>query len=109
MANPMPNEDKVYERIKNENMRIDPLIWDLLNHHVRNDLTWITMSVGVQKETPQWILRAAYGLIKFLYKVSFQPGEPPEDLIKVFDGTINQVKKVDDFLKKLREKTCNRF
>lgn len=106
MANPVPNEEKVYERIEKEHMRIDPLIWDLVNHHVRNDLNWITMCIGLQRETPKWILNSASFLIKFLYKISRQPGSPPDDLSKVFDGTIEQVKKVDTFLKNLRDKTC---
>ena len=38
MASPLPNEDKIYERIKNEKIAIHPLVWELLTHHIGNDL-----------------------------------------------------------------------
>jgi hypothetical protein len=48
----------------------------------------------------------SFFFIKFLYKTSRQPEPPPEGFSGVFDGTIEQVKKVDTFLKNLRNKTC---
>jgi hypothetical protein len=43
MANPLPNEDELYERIKKEKITIHPVIWELLTHHIGNDLSLITM------------------------------------------------------------------
>lgn len=43
MANPLPNEDELYERIKKENITIHPVIWELLTHHIGNDLGMVTM------------------------------------------------------------------
>jgi len=38
MANPMPNEDKLYQVLKDEKVEVHPLIWQFLDHHIRNDL-----------------------------------------------------------------------
>jgi len=46
MANPLPNEAEVYEKIKQENITVHPLIWELLNHHINNDLYAINLIIG---------------------------------------------------------------
>lgn len=43
MANPLPNEDELYEKIKKEKITIHPVIWEILTHHIGNDLSLITM------------------------------------------------------------------
>ena len=43
MANPMRNEDKLYQILQEENAKIHPIIWQLLDHHIRNDLYSISM------------------------------------------------------------------
>jgi len=43
MANPLANEKELYERIKNENITINPQIWDLLYHRIGDDLTAINL------------------------------------------------------------------
>lgn len=42
MANPLPNEKELYERIKNEKITVHPVIWELLSHHIGNDLCMVT-------------------------------------------------------------------
>jgi len=46
MANPLPEEQEIYERIKKENIIIHPLIWELINHHIRNELHMINLIIG---------------------------------------------------------------
>ena len=46
MANPVPDEDKLYKILKDENIKIHPIIWQLLDHHIRNDLNGISVIVG---------------------------------------------------------------
>jgi hypothetical protein len=38
LANPLPNEKELYERIKNEGITVDAGIWDLVYHRVGDDL-----------------------------------------------------------------------
>lgn len=46
MANPMHNEQEIYEKIKKENISIHPLIWQLIDHHINNDLYMINLIIG---------------------------------------------------------------
>ena len=46
MANPLPDEQAIFEQIKREGITIHPLIWKLINHHIRNDLYMINLIIG---------------------------------------------------------------
>lgn len=46
MANPMPGEEEIYEKIKKENITVHPLVWQLLEHHINNDLYMINLIIG---------------------------------------------------------------
>lgn len=41
-----PSDKENYERIKNEKMIINPLIWDLINDHLNNDIFAINAILG---------------------------------------------------------------
>jgi hypothetical protein len=43
MANPLPNEKELFERIKTERITVEPGIWDLIYHHVGDDITAINL------------------------------------------------------------------
>ena len=101
MALPLRNEDKLYDDLKRDKVKVDSRIWELINHHVRNDLNLVTVVLGTLYLTPSWILRIASCIIRFLYRLSFKPGEPPPRLDKICDRSLKGVKDVDKFLKKL--------
>jgi hypothetical protein len=46
MANPLPNEKEIYERIEKENLAVHPLIWEIIDHHINNDLHAINLILG---------------------------------------------------------------
>lgn len=46
MANPMSNEAEIYEKIKKEKVTIHPLVWQLIDHHINNDLYMINLIIG---------------------------------------------------------------
>jgi len=46
MSNPLPDEQEIYEKIKKENITIHPLVWQLLEHHINNDLYMINLIIG---------------------------------------------------------------
>ncbi|MCM8787473.1 MAG: hypothetical protein NC935_05390 [Candidatus Omnitrophica bacterium] len=104
MANPLPNEEEIYEIIKKEKIEVHPLVWDLIDHHIRNDLNAIAVAWGSFKLNPGWFLRLVDFFIKILYRVSFQPGEP-DDLFKLIDVSLERVKSIDRFLRKLKKAT----
>lgn len=43
MANPLSNEAELYERIKNENITVEPGIWDLIYHKIGDDVSAINL------------------------------------------------------------------
>ncbi|MFH1768034.1 MAG: hypothetical protein ABH858_02595 [Candidatus Omnitrophota bacterium] len=102
MANPMQNEEQIYQRIRMEGRTVPKDVWDLINHHVRNDLMVVSMAIGTLASLPKWILNAASFLIRFLYKTSRMPGEPPDDILTICNSVLNRVKIVDTFLRKLK-------
>ena len=83
MANPLSNEKELYERIQKEKLTISPLVWQLLDHHIRNDVYAISLIVGshITGEDKEPI--------------------PPEHGEKI----LNHCEEIKAFLKKLREAT----
>ena len=63
------------------------------------------MGIGVLRFVPRWILKTVSFVMRFLYKVSRQPGKPPEDLDKMCDRTLDKIKNVNSFFKKLGQAT----
>ena len=85
MARPLENEDKIYEKIRQEDISVHPLIWELLTHHIGNDLHIINLILAPS------ILPAK--------------GEPKpvsaENARKIYEKVLS----VQKFMKKLREST----
>lgn len=55
MANPLSNEAELFEKIKKDNIRVNPLIWELIDHYVRNDfncMVFLAESVVGEKPEP---------------------------------------------------------
>ncbi len=46
MANPLPNEKELFDKIIKEKITVNKVVWELLNHHLGNDLYAISMAVG---------------------------------------------------------------
>lgn len=43
MANPLPNEEELFERIKKEKISIDPKVWDLIYHKIGDNVSAINL------------------------------------------------------------------
>lgn len=77
MANPLPNEQEIYEKIKKENITIHPLVWQLLDHHINNDLYMINLIIGsttldeepLSKENAKKVLNHTEAIKGFLDKL----------------------------------------
>ena len=46
MANPMNEEEEIYKKIREQNITIHPLVWELIDHHISNDLYIINIILG---------------------------------------------------------------
>lgn len=83
MAKPLTNEAGIYKRIKKENIQIHPIIWELINHYIGNDIYAIQLIAGIHitGDSPEPI-----------------PVEDGKKLIEHCDG-------VREFLRKLKSAT----
>lgn len=79
MANPLNNEDEIYAKLKKETIKLHPLVWELIEHHVSNDVNAIQYIAGayVACDNPEdipaadgkKILTRCDGVRKFLNKL----------------------------------------
>ena len=83
MAKPLSNEAEIFERIKNQNIKVHPLVWELIDHYIGNDVHIIQLIAG-----------------------SYVVGDEPEG-IPVDHGRkiIAQCDELRKFLRKLKEAT----
>jgi len=105
MANPIGNEMELYESFKKEKVRVDPRVWELINHHVRNDLNHISVAVGLFAFLPEDILTEVDEYVKKLCKEKGLPGDPPPELKRCLDSSLEHIKSTDKFLRALYELT----
>ena len=53
MAKPFPDEGEMYEKIRQDKITIHPVIWDLLTHHIGNDIQIIMANLEVTILDPE--------------------------------------------------------
>lgn len=60
MANPLPNEQELYEKIKSENIDVHPLIWDTMYHYLGDYISAITFLAFIyaEKNEPMPVIEA---------------------------------------------------
>jgi hypothetical protein len=83
MSNPLNNEKAVYQKIIKEKLIIPSIIWQLLDHHLRNDLNVISLIVG------------------YYIAGNAQESIPPTEGKKI----IERCEEISRFLKKLKDAT----
>lgn len=79
MCNPLPNEKALYEKIEKEKLVVPAVVWELLDHHLGNDLYVINLIVGshlsggiyepIPPEEGEKILRCCEEIRQFLQKL----------------------------------------
>jgi len=79
MAKPLYNEAEYYEKIKKENIKINPAIWEMIDHYIGNDVYAILMIVGshiigddpedIPAEDGKKLIAHCEGIKKFLEKL----------------------------------------
>lgn len=109
MANPMQQEKQIFETIQKQELSIDPIIWDLIFHHLRNDLQVINLGAEcILLSKPNWIWKLGSIIMRTLYKLFRYPGKPPYDIFSVVNEVVNRVESIDNFLKKLNQVTSRK-
>ncbi|MBI4706913.1 MAG: hypothetical protein HY761_03185 [Candidatus Omnitrophica bacterium] len=80
MANPMSDEQRIYEKIEKEKLIIPSVIWELLDHHLGNDVYTISLIAGshvtgqekepIPIEDGEKIVKHCVEIKKFLQKLN---------------------------------------
>ena len=80
MANPLSNEKELYERIEKGKLTIPLVIWELIDHHLGNDIYAISLIAGlhvtgedkesIPVEDGQKIIKHCEEIKQFLKKLS---------------------------------------
>jgi len=83
MCNPLNNERGIYEKIAKEKLAIPAIVWELLDHHLRNDLNVISVIAGLY------------------IAADTQEPIPPEEGRKI----VERCQEISRFLKKLKNVT----
>lgn len=88
MANPLPNESEIYKKIEKNNLKIPRDIWELIEHHIGNDIHAINFIVGsyitgdspeaIPPKDSQKILYRCDEIKKFLIKLREAAREAPK-------------------------------
>lgn len=77
MSNPMREEEQIYKQIREQNVTIHPLVWELIDHHISNDLYIINIILGstildgqsFTKENAESVLAHSKAIKDFLIKL----------------------------------------
>lgn len=99
-----PYTQELFNKIEKEQITINPVVWQLLNHVLGNRLHAINAILGDFLDNPSWILKAGSSLMIFLYKLS--GGRAKMYTIKETLGrALDNAYQIRAFLDRLREIT----
>jgi hypothetical protein len=99
-----PYTEELFQKIKDENITVDPVVWSLMTHVLGNRVYSITLILGDYLSTPKWILNTGSAIMKVLYKISGNKGKLYA-IDESLQRALNNTYMIKDFLKRLREIT----
>ena len=100
MANPIPNEQKLYEEIKQSGVSLDPRIWQILSHHIGNDIQVIYLSVRCIADLPPWV-RKMHMIIMKIHR-PFKKTLISHDINAVCGQALTHVENINELMKKIK-------
>jgi len=106
MANPMPDEQELYEEIKQAGVSMDPRIWRILSHHIGNDMQVIYLSVKCLADLPPWI--RYMHMIAMRFCRPFKKRSISHDINAVCSSALEHVENVNGLMKKMKATVKNR-
>src|SRR3989338_324547 len=101
LSKPDAYTEELFQKIKDNKITVDPVVWDLMGHVLGNRIYSITLIVNDLLETPKWILNAGSRLMIFLYKITGNQGKM-RALQDILERAAWNADKARDFMKRLR-------
>jgi len=99
-----PYTQELLNKIEKEQITINPVVWQLLNHVLGNRVHAINAILGDLLDTPSWILKVGSGLMIFLYKISGNRARM-HTIKEVLERALSNTNQIRTFLDHLREVT----
>lgn len=99
-----PYIEELFQKIKDEKITVDPVVWSLLTHVLGNRVYSITLILGDYLSTPPWILKTGSALMQFLYKITGNKGKL-YGIEESLQKAMKNASMIKHFLKRLRETT----
>jgi hypothetical protein len=107
-TNPLVKTDafteELFQKIKDENISVDPAVWALLSHVLGNRVYVISLILGDYLSIPKWIVNAGSSLMKFLYWISGHK-DKLHNIDLVLEKGLTNCYQIRDFLGRLRQAT----
>jgi hypothetical protein len=101
MANPMPDEVQVYERIQSGEYSVDPKVIEFLRHHIGNDLQVICLCARGVIDAPGWMVKATCIVNRTLYMIHFR-SVPARDLLGICREILTRAENINGVLEKVK-------
>lgn len=99
--------EELFKKIEDNNITVDPVVWDLMGHVLGNRIYSITLILSDLLDTPKWILNAGSRLMIFLYKISGNQGEM-NSLSDIAGRISKNADQATEFMSRLRQTTKQR-
>ncbi|MCX5697029.1 MAG: hypothetical protein NTU54_03520 [Candidatus Omnitrophica bacterium] len=99
-----PYTEELFQKIKEQNITIDPTIWSMLTHVLGNRMLAIMYNLGDFLDTPKWILKTGSYVMIFLYKITGGRGKMYTVDVQL-KRALNNAVMIKDFLNRLRKET----
>ena len=100
MANPMPKQQKLYEEIKQSGVSLDPRIWQILSHHIGNDIQVIYLSVRCLADLPPWMKKMHMVIMRF--RRPFKKILIAHDINAVCGEALTRVENINGLMQRLK-------
>ena len=101
----MPDEQKLYEEIKEAGVSLDPRLWQILSHHIGNDIQVIYLSVRCLADLPPWVKGLHMVVMKF--HRPFKKTVIARDLDTVTAAALEHVENINALMRKIKTTVKN--
>jgi hypothetical protein len=100
MANPMPNEQELYEELKRAGVKLDPRLWQIFSHHLGNDIQVIYLSVKCLSDLPPWLSYVYRAVVRI--QRPFKRRGISEDIPTVCAEALQRVDSINGLMKRFK-------
>lgn len=99
-----PYTEELFQKIKEGNLTIEPVIWSMFTHVLGNRTYVISLILGDFLSIPKWILKTCSLMMKFLYRISGHK-DKLNTIEEYLEKALSNTYQIKHFLNRLRDAT----